>query len=69
MQLSLPGHLNSGKIIQAIAPEKDVDGFSFVNVGKPGTGESEAGFVPCTPAGSMILIERARGKDWRVSTR
>ncbi|RWC00132.1 MAG: bifunctional methylenetetrahydrofolate dehydrogenase/methenyltetrahydrofolate cyclohydrolase [Mesorhizobium sp.] len=63
VQLPLPGHLDSGKIIQAIAPEKDVDGFSFVNVGKLGTGASETAFVPCTPAGSMILIERARGKD------
>lgn len=63
VQLPLPGHLDSSKIIQTIAPEKDVDGFSFVNVGKLGTGESETAFVPCTPAGSMILIERARGKD------
>src|SRR5690606_21785241 len=52
-----------GKVIQTIAPEKDVDGFHFVNVGKLGTGELETAFVPCTPAGSMILIERVRGKD------
>lgn len=63
VQLPLPGHLDSGKVIQTIAPEKDVDGFSFVNVGKLGTGETETAFVPCTPAGSMILIERVRGKD------
>jgi len=63
VQLPLPDHIDSGKIIQAIAPEKDVDGFSFVNVGKLGTGEVDSAFVPCTPAGSMLLIERVRGKD------
>lgn len=63
VQLPLPDHVDSGKIIQAIAPEKDVDGFSFINVGKLGTGEIDSAFVPCTPAGSMLLIERVRGKD------
>jgi len=63
VQLPLPGHIDSGKVIQTIAPEKDVDGFTFVNVGKLGTGEAETAFVPCTPAGSMLLIERVRGKD------
>jgi methylenetetrahydrofolate dehydrogenase (NADP+) / methenyltetrahydrofolate cyclohydrolase len=63
VQLPLPGHIDSGKVIQTIAPEKDVDGFHFVNVGKLGTGELDTAFVPCTPAGSMILIERVRGKD------
>lgn len=63
VQLPLPGHIDSGKVIQTIAPEKDVDGFHFINVGKLGTGELETAFVPCTPAGSMILIERVRGKD------
>ncbi|MEZ5802256.1 MAG: bifunctional methylenetetrahydrofolate dehydrogenase/methenyltetrahydrofolate cyclohydrolase FolD [Rhizobiaceae bacterium] len=63
VQLPLPAHLDSGKVIQTIAPEKDVDGFHFVNVGKLGTGETKTAFVPCTPAGSMILIERVRGKD------
>ncbi|MEQ1953936.1 bifunctional methylenetetrahydrofolate dehydrogenase/methenyltetrahydrofolate cyclohydrolase [Mesorhizobium sp. CN2-181] len=63
VQLPLPGHIDSGRIIQTIAPDKDVDGFNFVNVGKLGTGELETAFVPCTPAGSMLLIERVRGKD------
>jgi methylenetetrahydrofolate dehydrogenase (NADP+) / methenyltetrahydrofolate cyclohydrolase len=63
VQLPLPGHIDSGKVIQTIAPEKDVDGFHFINVGKLGTGELETAFVPCTPAGSMLLIERVRGKD------
>jgi methylenetetrahydrofolate dehydrogenase (NADP+)/methenyltetrahydrofolate cyclohydrolase len=63
VQLPLPGHIDSGKVIQTIAPDKDVDGFHFVNVGKLGTGELGTAFVPCTPAGSMLLIERVRGKD------
>ncbi|OHV88640.1 bifunctional methylenetetrahydrofolate dehydrogenase/methenyltetrahydrofolate cyclohydrolase FolD [Mesorhizobium sp. ORS 3428] len=63
VQLPLPRHIDAGKVIQAIAPEKDVDGFHFINVGKLGTGELETAFVPCTPAGSMLLIERVRGKD------
>jgi methylenetetrahydrofolate dehydrogenase (NADP+)/methenyltetrahydrofolate cyclohydrolase len=63
VQLPLPGHVDAGRIIQTISPDKDVDGFHFVNVGKLGTGELETAFVPCTPAGSMLLIERVRGKD------
>lgn len=63
VQLPLPGHIDAGKVIQTIAPEKDVDGFHFINVGKLGTGELDTAFVPCTPAGSMLLIERVRGKD------
>jgi len=63
VQLPLPDHIDSGRVIQAIAPEKDVDGFHFINVGKLGTGEVATAFVPCTPAGSMLLIERARGRD------
>ncbi len=63
VQLPLPAQIDAGQVIQAIAPDKDVDGFSFVNVGKVGTGQLATAFVPCTPAGCMILIERARGKD------
>ncbi|OEI84656.1 bifunctional methylenetetrahydrofolate dehydrogenase/methenyltetrahydrofolate cyclohydrolase FolD [Brucella sp. 6810] len=63
VQLPLPGHIDSGRVIQTIAPEKDVDGFHFINVGKLGTGEVETAFVPCTPAGAMIMIERVHGRD------
>jgi methylenetetrahydrofolate dehydrogenase (NADP+)/methenyltetrahydrofolate cyclohydrolase len=63
VQLPLPGHIDSGRIIQTISPDKDVDGFHFINVGKLGTGELDTAFVPCTPAGSMLLIERVRGRD------
>ncbi|WP_265516523.1 bifunctional methylenetetrahydrofolate dehydrogenase/methenyltetrahydrofolate cyclohydrolase FolD [Nitratireductor luteus] len=63
VQLPLPGHIDSGTIIQTIAPEKDVDGFHFINVGKLGTGELDTAFVPCTPAGAMLMLERVRGRD------
>ncbi|MEM7215012.1 MAG: bifunctional methylenetetrahydrofolate dehydrogenase/methenyltetrahydrofolate cyclohydrolase FolD [Pseudomonadota bacterium] len=63
VQLPLPGHIDEGKVIQTIAPEKDVDGFHFINVGKLGTGETDSAFVPCTPAGSMVLLKKALGTD------
>jgi methylenetetrahydrofolate dehydrogenase (NADP+) / methenyltetrahydrofolate cyclohydrolase len=63
VQLPLPKHIDTGKIIQTIAPEKDVDGFHFVNVGKLGAGEIKSAFVPCTPAGSMLLISQLHGAD------
>ncbi|MFC6488311.1 bifunctional methylenetetrahydrofolate dehydrogenase/methenyltetrahydrofolate cyclohydrolase FolD [Nitratireductor sp. GCM10026969] len=63
VQLPLPGHIDSARVIQTIAPEKDVDGFHFINVGKLGTGALESTFVPCTPAGAMLLLKRARGTD------
>lgn len=63
VQLPLPDHIDSAEVIQAISPDKDVDGFHFINVGKLGAGEIGTAFVPCTPAGSMLLLERIRGKD------
>lgn len=61
VQLPLPKHINEGEVIQTISPEKDVDGFHFINVGKLGTGETASAFVPCTPAGSMVLLKKALG--------
>ncbi|EKF40915.1 bifunctional 5,10-methylene-tetrahydrofolate dehydrogenase/ 5,10-methylene-tetrahydrofolate cyclohydrolase [Nitratireductor indicus C115] len=63
VQLPLPAHIDAGRIIQTISPDKDVDGFHFINVGKLGTGELGTAFVPCTPAGAMLMLERVRGKD------
>ncbi|HWK66148.1 MAG TPA: bifunctional methylenetetrahydrofolate dehydrogenase/methenyltetrahydrofolate cyclohydrolase [Rhizobiaceae bacterium] len=63
VQLPLPAHIDATKVIQAISPQKDVDGFHFINVGKLGTGALDTAFVPCTPAGCMLLVERVRGKD------
>lgn len=63
VQLPLPDHMNGDKIIQAVTPEKDVDGFHFINAGKVSTGALDDAFVPCTPAGSMLLLEKIAGHD------
>lgn len=55
VQLPLPSHINENKIIQAIAPEKDVDGFHEINVGKLTIGEDT--FVPCTTKGIIELLK------------
>ncbi len=55
VQLPLPSHINEEKIILAVDPDKDVDAFHPVNVGKIMTGNPQ--FLPCTPAGVMRLIE------------
>ncbi|MEH2942481.1 bifunctional methylenetetrahydrofolate dehydrogenase/methenyltetrahydrofolate cyclohydrolase FolD [Lachnospiraceae bacterium KK002] len=57
VQLPLPGHICEDKVIQAISPEKDVDGFHPQNVGKLTIGEP--GFVSCTPAGIIQLLKRS----------
>ncbi|QXD14471.1 bifunctional methylenetetrahydrofolate dehydrogenase/methenyltetrahydrofolate cyclohydrolase FolD [Rhodocaloribacter litoris] len=56
VQLPLPGHIDEQKVILAVAPEKDVDCFHPVNVGKLVIGEPR--FLPCTPAGIMEMIRR-----------
>lgn len=55
VQLPLPAHIDEKAVINAISPEKDVDAFHPVNVGKIMIGEYS--FLPCTPAGVMRLIE------------
>ena len=57
VQLPLPKHINATRVLEAIAPAKDVDGFHEVNLGALLAGRP--GVVPCTPAGVMRLIERA----------
>jgi methylenetetrahydrofolate dehydrogenase (NADP+)/methenyltetrahydrofolate cyclohydrolase len=59
VQLPLPKAIDTTRIIEAIAPQKDVDGFSPLNVGRIAIGEMERAFVPCTPAGAVLLIEAA----------
>jgi len=59
VQLPLPKTIDSTKVLDAIDPAKDVDGFHPVNVGKLTVGRP--GLVPCTPLGCMMLIERALG--------
>ena len=56
VQLPLPKHINEDKVIMAISPEKDVDGFHPVNVGNMMIGHP--GFLPCTPHGIIVLLQR-----------
>ncbi|EJF89389.1 bifunctional methylenetetrahydrofolate dehydrogenase/methenyltetrahydrofolate cyclohydrolase FolD [Bartonella tamiae] len=63
VQLPLPSHMNSDHIIQTISPDKDVDGFHYINAGKLATGAIADAFVPCTPAGAMIMITSRLGQD------
>jgi methylenetetrahydrofolate dehydrogenase (NADP+)/methenyltetrahydrofolate cyclohydrolase len=56
VQLPLPGEIEESKIIEAIAPEKDVDGFHPVSIGRLSMGRPT--FVPCTPAGIIELLDR-----------
>ncbi|HFC98124.1 MAG TPA: bifunctional methylenetetrahydrofolate dehydrogenase/methenyltetrahydrofolate cyclohydrolase FolD [Thermosulfurimonas dismutans] len=58
VQLPLPKHINERKILYAIDPRKDVDGFHPVNVGKMVIGEPC--FLPCTPHGILVMLERAQ---------
>ena len=57
VQLPLPKHINEGAVINAIAPEKDVDGFTPVNVGRMMIGETC--FLPCTPHGIIQMLLKA----------
>lgn len=57
VQLPLPSHINPIKITHRISPNKDVDGFHPINVGKMLIGETD-GFFPCTPFGIKVLLER-----------
>lgn len=59
VQLPLPKHISSARVIEAINPAKDVDGFHVVNAGLLATGGK--GLVPCTPRGCMMMIEEALG--------
>ena len=57
VQLPLPKHINEDKVIMAISPDKDVDGFHPVSVGNLMIGRP--GFLPCTPHGIIVLLQRA----------
>ena len=63
VQLPLPAHLDEQLITQSIVPGKDVDGFHFQNIGMLTAGHLDGAFVPCTPAGCMLMIEDQLGKD------
>ncbi len=57
VQLPLPSHLDTLAVTRSIIPEKDVDGFHPINLGKVLLGE-EGGFPPCTPRGVQLLLEK-----------
>ena len=57
VQLPLPGQISEKAVINAISPDKDVDGFHPVSVGRLSIGEK--GFLPCTPAGVIELLKRS----------
>lgn len=57
VQLPLPSHIDEDKVIKAISPDKDVDGFHPENVGRLSIGQS--GFLSCTPAGIIQLLKRS----------
>ena len=63
VQLPLPDHLDEQRITQSILPSKDVDGFHYINIGKLTAGDTADAFVPCTPAGCMLMIEDHLGAD------
>jgi methylenetetrahydrofolate dehydrogenase (NADP+) / methenyltetrahydrofolate cyclohydrolase len=66
VQMPLPKHINADAIVRRIRPDKDVDGFHPVNVGKLLIGEKD-GFAPCTPAGVVEMLKaygvRTAGAD------
>ena len=66
VQLPLPKHIDTKKVIRTINPNKDVDGFHVINVGKLSVGEvdgDEAALVPCTPKGCIHLIKATLGNN------
>ena len=67
IQLPLPTHVDTKRLLEAVTPEKDVDGFHPVNVGRLQSGQP--GLAPCTPAGIMEILKRSgicgRGQERR----
>jgi len=59
VQLPLPRHLDEQKVIATIDPDKDVDGFHVINAGRLAVGQ--AGYVPCTPLGCIMLLKDRLG--------
>jgi methylenetetrahydrofolate dehydrogenase (NADP+)/methenyltetrahydrofolate cyclohydrolase len=59
VQLPLPSHVDEQKVIAAISPDKDVDGFHVINAGRLAVGQE--GFVPCTPLGCLMLLKDKLG--------
>jgi methylenetetrahydrofolate dehydrogenase (NADP+)/methenyltetrahydrofolate cyclohydrolase len=60
VQLPLPKHMRTAKVINSLEPAKDVDGFHVINAGKLATGQES--LAPCTPVGCILLAKEALGK-------
>ncbi len=63
VQLPLPDQIDEQKVLLAVDPDKDVDGFHPINVGRLATGARDKAFVPCTPQGCVVLAKHALGND------
>jgi len=59
VQLPLPKSIDAARVLESIDPKKDVDGFHPINVGLLSIGEMGRALVPCTPAGAMIMLDKA----------
>ena len=59
VQLPLPKAVDAPRVLEAIDPRKDVDGFHPINVGLLSIGETSRALIPCTPAGAMIMLDHA----------
>jgi methylenetetrahydrofolate dehydrogenase (NADP+)/methenyltetrahydrofolate cyclohydrolase len=60
VQLPLPKHMDSAKVINALEPDKDIDGFHVINAGRLATGQDS--LVPCTPLGCILLAKETLGR-------
>jgi len=63
VQMPLPPHIDARRVIEAIRPEKDVDGLNPVNVGRLASGVTEDALIPCTPSGCMVLLRETLDDD------
>ena len=60
VQLPLPPHIDANRVLDAVAPEKDVDGFHVANAGRLASGRA-GGLIPCTPLGCLMLLRDRLG--------
>lgn len=63
VQMPLPPQIDPRRVISQISPEKDVDGLHPMNIGRLAGGDAESALIPCTPAGSMVLLRRTLGES------
>ncbi len=58
VQVPLPAHIDTKRVMQAVAPSKDVDGFHIHNIGMYCSGNPDSAFIPATPLGILEMIKR-----------